>query len=89
MRGTGVTATELILELRKKALVFIADPRILWELTAGEIWELIQERSAFYRKCLEDSYRRNELLAFNTGALCRTAVNAPEQFPRSPAEAFG
>ena len=89
MRGKGNTAAELISELRNKAFEFIDDPRILWELTAEEIWELIQAKRVFYKKCLEDSYRRNELLAFNTGALCRTAVNAPEQFPKTPAEAFG
>ncbi|MBQ8904116.1 MAG: hypothetical protein IJY73_07520 [Oscillospiraceae bacterium] len=88
MRGCSETAAELINRLRFRALGFIADPRILWELTAEEIWELIQAHSAREKKCLEDSYRRNELLAFNIGALCRTAVNAPEQFPKSPAEAF-
>lgn len=89
MRGGNGTATELINKLCTAALHFVADPRILRELTAGEIWEMIQVHSAFNRKCLEDSYRRNELLAFNIGALCRTAVNAPEQFPHTPAEAFG
>ncbi|MBQ8613790.1 MAG: hypothetical protein IJ416_06190 [Ruminiclostridium sp.] len=49
---------------------------------------MIQVQDALKNKCLEDSYRRNELLAFNIGALCRTAVNAPEQFPKTPAEAF-
>ncbi|MBQ7834990.1 MAG: hypothetical protein IJ385_04340 [Ruminiclostridium sp.] len=62
---------------------------MLWELTAEEIWELIKARGARERECLEDLYRRNELLAFNIGALCRTAVNAPQQYPKSVSEAFG
>lgn len=77
------------MRLRRRAVGYIDDIRILWELTAGETEEIIAERSALEKKRLEDSYRRNELLAFNIGALCRTAVNAPRQFPRTPAEAFG
>lgn len=88
MRGDNETASELINGLRLKAYEFIADPLVLWKLTAWEIWEMIQVQSALRNRCLEDSYRRNELLAFNIGALCRTAVNVPEQYPKSPAEAF-
>lgn len=75
--------------MRLRALEYTDNPKTLWELTPWEIWEFAEVRSALKRKSLEDLYRRNELLAFNIGALCRTAVNAPEQFPKSPAEAFG
>lgn len=88
MRGVSKTASELIADLRLKAYEFIADPCVVWRLTASELWDMIQVQSALKNKCLEDFYRRNELLAFNIGALCRTAVNAPEQFPKTPAEAF-
>ena len=50
---------------------------------------MVEVRSAQEKERLEDSYRRNELLAFNIGALCRTAVNVPEQFPKTPDIAFG
>ena len=50
---------------------------------------MIEVKSTEERERLEDLYRRNELLAFNIGALCRTAVNAPEQFPKTPDIAFG
>ena len=75
--------------LRLRDLRYTDNPKVLWGLTAWEIWELIGVRDALNRESLEDFYRRNELLAFNIGALCRTAVNAPEQFPKTPAEAFG
>lgn len=50
---------------------------------------MIEVQDALERERLEDLYRRNELLAFNIGALCRTAVNVPEQFPKTPDIAFG
>lgn len=64
------------------------NPRSICEMTPMEMWELLEARAAEKRECLEDLYRRNELLAFNIAALCRTAVNAPMQFPKSPKEAF-
>ena len=89
LRGRSSDAGGFITELRLKALRYIDDSRIIYELTPLELWELITVRSALEQERLEDLYRRNELLAFNIGALCRTAVNAPEQFPKTPDIAFG
>lgn len=88
MRGRFASGTELILELRRRVLAYIDDSRLCFELTAAELQEIIEVRSGLERKRLEDWYRSNELLAFNIGALCRTAVNAPRQFPKTPEEAF-
>ncbi|MBQ8411626.1 MAG: hypothetical protein IJX15_07875 [Ruminiclostridium sp.] len=71
-----------------ESLAYIDDSRLSWELTAEELREIIGVRRAEKRKRLEDWYRVNELLAFNIGALCRTAVNAPRQFPKTVEEAF-
>ena len=71
--------------LRKRALPFIAEPRVLWDMTAAEISELIsagEERRAA-------AARENELLAYNIGALVLTAFNAPSRYPKSPEAAFG
>ncbi len=78
----------LISALYHSVLRYVDNPRTVWEMTPCEMRELIDVRAAEERKRLEDSYRRNELLAFNIAALCRTAVNAPMQFPKTPNEAF-
>lgn len=77
------------MSLRRQALRFTCEGSRLWELTPMEIMEIIEVRSALERERLEDLCRRNELLAFNIGALCRTAVNAPLEFPKTLSEAFG
>ncbi len=88
-RHGGVSGTELALSLYYGALAYTENIQKLWELTPYEISESVRVKKEAERKRLEDSYRRNELLAFNIGALCRTAVNAPLQFPKTPSEAFG
>ncbi len=88
-RYRGRSGTELIMKLRQNALMYADDIQKLWELTPCEIIEITEARRKKEQKRLEDLYRMNELLAFNIGALCRTAVNAPLRFPKSLKEAYG
>gem|GEM_PF-1549594 len=64
---------------------YVSDIRVLWELTAYETEEIIKAG----RKREAAGIRENELLAYNTGALVLTAVNAPAKYPKSPDAAFG
>ncbi|MGN0577287.1 MAG: hypothetical protein ACI4J4_01570 [Ruminiclostridium sp.] len=57
-------------------------------ITASEAEELIAAQRAAEEKRLADLYKANEILAFNIGALALCAFNAPQRFPKSPAEAF-
>ncbi|MBO6230905.1 MAG: hypothetical protein J6O50_10095 [Ruminiclostridium sp.] len=59
--------------------------RGLWDLTAYELEEIISAG----RKNDERDAKRDELLAFNIGALVLAAFNAPRRFPKTPEAAFG
>ncbi|MBP3855449.1 MAG: hypothetical protein IK990_07565 [Ruminiclostridium sp.] len=54
-------------------------------MTAAEMDELVDAG----KRREAAAVRKNELLAFNTGALVLAAFNAPRRFPRTPDEAFG
>lgn len=54
-------------------------------MTAYELEETI----AAGRKRDADKAARDELLAFNIGALVLAAFNAPQRFPKTPDAAFG
>ena len=66
-------------------MMYAADPRVLWELTAYELEELAEAGEA--RRAA--AAREYEQLAYNIGALVLAAVNAPQRYPKSCAEAFG
>ena len=57
----------------------------MWDMTAFELEDTV---AAGRRRDAENAYR-DELLAFNIGALVLAAFNAPQRFPKTPAAAFG
>lgn len=65
--------------------MYAADPRLLWELTAYELEEL----AAIGEGRRAAAAREYEQLAYNIGALVLTALNTPQRYPKSCAEAFG
>lgn len=57
-------------------------------MTAAELFQLLRAGERLRRERQSDALFADRLLAFNTAALIRTAVNAPERFPQSPDRAF-
>lgn len=71
-----------------RVLPFLPDPLRLWEMTAEELFSVARAGERLRCERQRDTLFTDRLLAFNTAALTRTAVNAPERFPESPESAF-
>lgn len=60
----------------------------IWNMTAAEIAECISAAENRSRIIMSMLYKSGEAAAFNTAALCMTAFNAPQKFPKTMQEAF-